>query len=504
MVSLGRLRAKLSHFNSNSLQLRLTVGVALVSALGLGSVVSWFSWRMERELLVAHEDNVAFVGERLPEHIEMYQEVYPFPDAVQRSLERMTERGVQLWIANERGDVTWHSTPTPVNAQDMPALLSPEQPWPVTPGRPQVAEINGRYWVACAMPLSVGQQSLGTVYIAEDINANHLLFARLIRNLGIAGVVSVTAMTVLLTLYVRRSLAPLQEMCDVVDRVSAEQLHAGLVQLEDAPSEVQHLAQAYDRMLVRLSESWEQQRQFISNASHELRTPLAIVSGYLQSTLRRGGNLTDMQKEALLVAAAETDRTVQLLGDLLTLARADNGHMHFQFERIDLDSFLNSVIAMVKQGSTREIHLDLHARGLTVRADRDKLKQALMNLLDNALKYSEAGEPVILSLTVDSTQGTQACIQVCDRGRGIPLADQARIFERFYRVDEARARSMGGTGLGLAIVKTLIEGMDGAVTVASKPDEGSTFTVTLPAQQASARAFVGKKQNKNSIITVTA
>jgi len=501
MVSLGRLRAKIAHFNSNSLQLRLTVGVALVSALGLGSVVSWFSWRMEDEFLAAHRDSFAEVVDQVPEYITMYGEVYPSrDDAIQRSLERMTEKyGVHLWIADDEGRVPWHSAPEPTSTLE-PPLLSPEQPWPVTPGRPRVAEINGRYWVVCAESLTADQEVLGKIHVAEDINANHLLFARLIRNLGIASALSVTVMTVLLTLYVRRSLAPLQEMCDVVDRVSAEQLHAGLVQFEDAPSEVQHLAQAYDRMLVRLSESWEQQRQFISNASHELRTPLAIVSGYLQCTIRRGGNLTDMQKEALITAATETDRTVQLLGDLLTLARADNGHMHYQFERIDLDSFLNSVVAMVKQGSTREIHLDLQVRGLTVRADRDKLKQALMNLIDNAVKYSEADEPVVLSLMAEAAQ---AYIQVSDRGRGIPLADQTRVFERFYRVDEARARSMGGTGLGLAIVKTLIEGMGGSVGVISTPHEGSTFTVTLPAPQSSDR-LLASKQHQNSAITVVA
>ena len=500
MVSLGKLRARIARFNGNSLQLRLTIGVALVSALGLGGVVSWFSWRMERELLAAHRANVEYVLNWVPEHITMYEEVYPQEDAVQRSIERMTERGVHVWIADDRGEVHWHSKPIPVDAQEMSALLQPHQPWPVQPGPPQVAEINGRYWVVCAAPLEVGSQTLGTIYVAEDINSNRLLFSRLIRNLGLASVLSVTAMTAILTLYVRRSLAPLQEMCEIVERVSAEQLHEGLVGLENAPSEVQHLAQAYDRMLVRLSESWEQQRQFISNASHELRTPLAIVSGYLQSTIRRGGNLTDMQREALVTAASEADRTVQLLGDLLTLARADNGHMHFQFERIDLDSFLSSIVAMVQQGSARDIHLDLQARGLAVRADRDRLKQALLNLLDNAVKYSEAGKPITLNL---SAEAGCVCIQVCDSGRGIPLADQTRIFERFYRVDEARARSMGGTGLGLAIVKTLVEGMGGSVAVASKPNEGSTFTVTLAAQPSNARALAGSQKN-NKVIAVTA
>ena len=111
--------------------------------------------------------------------------------------------------------------------------------------------------------------------------------------------------------------------------------------------------------------------------------------------------------------------------------------------------------------------------------DRDRLKQVLINLIDNAVKYSDFDQPI--ELIVDHAQ-QQAIVQVCDQGVGIPLQDQSRIFERFYRVDEARARSAGGHGLGLAIVKTLVEGMGGSITVRSKLDEGSVFTLVLPTQ----------------------
>jgi signal transduction histidine kinase len=110
-------------------------------------------------------------------------------------------------------------------------------------------------------------------------------------------------------------------------------------------------------------------------------------------------------------------------------------------------------------------------------ADRDRLKQVLINLVDNAVKYSESTATVELKL---AQQPHQTLIQVCDHGIGIPLPDQSRIFERFYRVDSARSRLTGGHGLGLAIVKTLVESMGGRITVRSKPGEGSIFTITLP------------------------
>ena len=131
---------------------------------------------------------------------------------------------------------------------------------------------------------------------------------------------------------------------------------------------------------------------------------------------------------------------------------------------------------MAEQYSNRAIAVEEPVGLIEVKAQRDRLKQVLLNLIDNAVKYSDPSTPVTLTL---DRQGDRAIIQVCDRGQGIPLPQQARIFERFYRVDEARSRSTGGTGLGLSIVKTLVEGMGGSVSVRSKLGEGSVFTVTL-------------------------
>ena len=228
--------------------------------------------------------------------------------------------------------------------------------------------------------------------------------------------------------------------------------------------------------LSRLSAAWEQQRQFVSNVSHELRTPLTLVDGYLQSLLRRGVNLTEAQREALEVASDEAKRTIRLLQDLLNLARADSGHLYFHFESFVVNDLVAEVVGMAEQFSNRTIAIE-GTLPIQVRADRDSLKQVLINLIDNAMKYSEPN--TLICVRLEQT-ATQAIIQVSDRGFGINLQQQNRIFERFYRVDEARSRLSGGSGLGLAIVKTLVEGMGGSVTVRSRPGEGSIFTVTLP------------------------
>ena len=215
---------------------------------------------------------------------------------------------------------------------------------------------------------------------------------------------------------------------------------------------------------------------------------MTIVSGYLESTLRRGSNLTLPQREALEIAFNEAQRTILLLQDLLELARADSGQIHFYLEPVVLNKLVKEVVEMAKQFSDRQIILkiaknenkkqdDLRDENyIEVIADANRVKQVLLNLIDNAVKYSDVGSPLTVAL---SKIGDWGIIEVRDRGRGIPLSQQARIFDRFYRIDEARNRATGGVGLGLSIVKSLVEGMGGSVKVRSKLNEGSVFTVVL-------------------------
>ena len=163
--------------------------------------------------------------------------------------------------------------------------------------------------------------------------------------------------------------------------------------------------------------------------------------------------------------------------DLLDLARADAGYLHIQIESLMLNDLVIEVATMAMQYRSRIITLEAAHKQILVKADCRRLKQVLLNLIDNAVKYSDPHFAIALVLDL---KAEQALIHVCDRGLGIPLTQQHLIFERFYRVDEARNRSTGGCGLGLSIVKTLVDSMGGSVTVRSTLGEGSTFTVTLP------------------------
>ncbi|MFP4253151.1 MAG: sensor histidine kinase [Halothece sp.] len=468
-----KIKARFQVWNPRSLRFRLTLAITTVSVVGMGGLAIWLGLTMQRILISAHKDNVLYLAERLPQDVEIYEEMFSQPEAIQRAVENLSRDNIFIWVEDSQEKIIART-----------GGLNTPQPLPVSPDTTNfpfpgitLSEVNGRYWVLCASPLVVNGDSIGDLYLVQDIHAEQVMFLHVMRNLAVATVIAIAGISVAGGIYVARSLLPLRRICQLTESISADHLGETRIELNRAPTEVQQLAQRFDEMLMRLHTAWEQQRQFVSNVSHELRTPLTIVSGYLQSVQRRGKNLNEPQQEALAIATSEADRTIQLLEDLLTLARVDNGQMQFQLETISLNAFIDQIIELSQQYHDRAINYHARAEELKIYADSNRLKQVILNLLDNAIKYSEPEDPVTIML---ERKQKLAVLSVRDRGIGIPFAQQTRIFERFYRVDEARSRTTGGTGLGLSIVKTLVEGMGGNIKVSSRLAEGTTFTMTFP------------------------
>ena len=468
-----KIKARFQTWNPRSLRFRLTLAITAVSVVGMGGLAIWLGVTMQRILISAHKDNVLYIDERLPQDVEIYKEMFSQPEAIQKAIDNLSRDRVVMWVEDEEEDIIARTggVDTP-----QPLPVSPETTNFPFPGV-TLSQVDGRYWILCASPLTVNGERIGNLYIVQDIHAEQVMFLHVMRNLAVATVIAIAGISIAGGIYVARSLLPLRRICQLTESISADQLGETRIALNRAPTEVQQLAERFDEMLTRLYTAWEQQRQFVSNVSHELRTPLTIVSGYLQSVQRRGKNLSEPQQEALAIASNEADRTIQLLEDLLTLARVDNGQMQFQLETISLDSFIEQIMELSQQCHDRAIHYHPPTEEIKICADSNRLKQVILNLLDNAMKYSEPEQPVTITL---ERKKKLALLSVRDRGIGIPLAQQTRIFERFYRVDDARSRSTGGTGLGLSIVKTLVEGMGGNINVSSRPGEGTTFTLTFP------------------------
>ena len=458
----------------SSLQARLTVGVVVVSAFALGSVAWWTGWRMQQILVDARKRNIRYVAERFGRAVEHYSQGKPAANGLQPAIDSLSAEDVFLWVKANDGQTIALSMVLEGRTDERGALLDRISLQPVMP---KVYVAGDRHYVLCSGVLEVKGTDLGLLYVAQDITSDREMLIAVWRGLALASILALVAIAPVTATFVGKSLAPLQYLRELADALAKGERQRAELSLDAAPKEVRELARACEAMMLKISQNCEQHRQFVGNVSHELRTPLTIVRGYLQSTLRRSQNLTESQKEALGIAAGEAERTVQLLQDLLDLARADGGHFHFHVEPIALNDTISEVATMARQYGNRRVTALEEIDNVWVRADLQRLKQVLLNLVDNAVKYSDAEQPVELSAVKNDSWGI---IEVRDRGVGIPLAQQARIFDRFYRADEARSHTTGGTGLGLSIVKTLVEGMGGQVSVRSKVREGSTFIVALP------------------------
>jgi heavy metal sensor kinase len=455
------------HLDPASLQFRLTLEISLLSILGLSSVAAWTSWKMQQLLITTHTQQVEYIATRFPRDVELYSDMLPVAEGLQKTIDNVSVSGLAIWFKSTDGTMTLAKSIGVTNE----LMSSGEMPL-----KPQVYQVGDRYMILYRGDVTVKNKPLGKVYMAQDITAEQHQLIAAIQGLTAVCILATLATILAIAMRIRRSLQPLQEMSRMAGAISAADLNNAQLQLHNTPTEVKELAQTFNMMLSRLGDAWEQQRQFIGNISHELRTPLTVVSGYLQSLLRRSNNLNDYQREALETAGAEANRTIKLLQDLLDLARADSGYSRYHLEPILLNDLVSEVADLTGELGDRSIRVDAK-ENVEAMVDRDRLKQVIINLLDNAIKYSEAAQPIDLIVErIDK----QAVIRVRDRGIGIPLQDLSRIFERFYRVDEDRARTTGGYGLGLAIAKTLVEGMGGKIMVRSTFGEGSEFTLIFP------------------------
>jgi heavy metal sensor kinase len=292
-----------------------------------------------------------------------------------------------------------------------------------------------------------------------------------------------------------RALAPIDQITRTAQRISAENL-GGRIGLHSSNDEVGRLALTFDAMLARLEAAFERQRRFTADASHELRTPLTAILGQIDVALERPRE-AESYRNTLTTIREQAQRLARLVGDLLFLARTDAQQTPLVVEPLDLAPLLQAVVAEVEplaaaRGQTIELAL-IHQR---VDGSEDQLIRLLMNLLDNAIRYTPPGGRITISC---SSERGESIIRVSDSGPGIAPEHLPRLFDRFYRVDRARSRAQGGSGLGLAIAQNIAQAHGGRIDVESVLAQGSTFTVSLPSASQPAR-----RQERSVLITLDA
>jgi heavy metal sensor kinase len=276
----------------------------------------------------------------------------------------------------------------------------------------------------------------------------------------------------------QRALAPLQEMARRAEQITSERLSDRLP-VPEVDDELTHLARVFNNLLARLEQSFEQLRRFTSDASHELRTPLTSIRSVGEVALQKNGS-RDEYRDTIGSMLEEVNRLTVLVDSLLTISRADAGRIELHptvFSAMDLAREAAGLFEVLIEEKRQRITVG-GDENATVTADRIFLRQALVNILHNAVKYSPAGGAI--SVCVQREPAGRVRLEVIDSGPGIAPEHAKRIFDRFYRVEESRSRDTGGAGLGLAIAQWAVREHGGEIEVVPAPQSGCIFQISLP------------------------
>lgn len=435
----------------SSVRLRITlvasVFVLLVTAVGSVAIVAMIAHSISHSLVDSAREDAAAI------HAQLRDGVSP----AEAATTGRNDVVVQLLDASGR-----------VVASDRPERLT--VPLRTTPGVSEstaVAGLKDTYTLVARR--STGTGSVALIIVGRSTEQRDETRAETAGILAVTVPLVVLALGAVLWLSVGRALRPVEEMREEADRITAAPLRRRLP-VPPGGDEIPRLARTLNEMLDRIDEGQRLQRQFVSDASHELRSPLAVIrqaAEVARAYPERVGP-TGLADDVL----AESERLEQLVGALLLLARLEGDAG--TDDVVDLDDVVLAEIARLH--ARAGITVDAHRVGAgRTRGSAVLLGQVVRNLLDNACRHARTS--VTVALTED---GDQVELEVCDDGPGVPAADRDRVFERFVRLDDARARDEGGSGLGLAIVRRIVDSGGGTVEVGDTPSGGARFTVRLP------------------------
>jgi len=328
-----------------------------------------------------------------------------------------------------------------------------------------------------SVPLQLGEHVVGVIQVASRRNEVDAALRVLFTVLTVAVLLGILLGGLLVGWATRRSLAPLDDATQTALRITrADDLSSRIPYHGPPNDEIGQLVLAFNRTLERLEALFDAQRRFVADVSHELRTPLTVIKGNVDLMRRIG----ELDAEALDSIEAEIDRLTRMVNDLLTLARAESGRLPLNLQRTDLDALVLDVVGQIGV-LAKEKGVRLRLGGFdqaAVCGDPDRLKQVLVNIIGNAVKYTPPEGDVTVSLEKDDAH---VWVHVTDTGPGIPQEDLPHIFERFYRAEKSRTRADAkGFGLGLSIAYWITRNHGGDITVESTLGEGTTFHIMLP------------------------
>jgi len=314
------------------------------------------------------------------------------------------------------------------------------------------------------------------VQVAQNMKKEYTFLKILLSLLAIADMFGILFSLFAGYLLSRRMLKPIDKMTKAANEIGLSGLTERL-EIPPADDELSRLAKTFNEMLDRIKATFEKQGRFVADASHELRTPVSIIQGYIGMMDRWGKQDEKVLQESIDAIKKETLSMTVMIERLLFLARGDNGSQLLQKATFSIDDLIQEVSVESSMLTTGHNFSCQGTHGLELFADRRMIKQMLRALLNNSIKFTPTGGRVTLLYKENKKS---IVFSILDTGIGIPEEEQEQIFERFYRVDKARARETGGSGLGLSIVKWIVEVHKGEINIVSSVENGTSVEVTLP------------------------
>ncbi|MDN6730749.1 MAG: HAMP domain-containing histidine kinase [Atopostipes suicloacalis] len=381
----------------------------------------------------------------------------------------LTKGGIIVKIYNNQSDLVYETEKT-----DLQFKASEQR---------EVSEISGPAGTALSMVEPVQSKYhgnlLGYVQIVQTLKGYHEMTDDITYSIIIIGLGALIFSSIIGWLLINSFVKPITQLTSAMESIQ-DNLESD-VRLDEGTknNELSKLARTYNNMVDLMQGNITSQRQFVEDVSHELRTPVAIVEGHLKMLNRWGKDDPEVLEESIEASLTETQRMKSLVQEMLDLSRVQEIDVHYKHEQTNIISLIEQLVGnfrMLYPDFTFTIDEDFKG-ALSVYMYRNHLEQVLVNVLDNAVKYSVDRKEIHISLSV-SNDWVNLSIQ--DFGSGMENEDLEKIFNRFYRVDKARSREKGGTGLGLPIVKELVEGYGGEVKVTSVIDQGTIFNIKLP------------------------
>jgi signal transduction histidine kinase len=488
-----------------SLRLRLTLTYLAVILLGMGlaAPLAWLS--VEQLYLNTQKANLLAQAQLVAATLQ----TEPLPAAAAAPYSQMSNvlPGIHTRIIDEQGaaiiDLQGIAAAGPEAVLALPELaqntarnVSPDE----LLSRPEIVQaLSGepatairrlaqpghpRVLYAAAPVLSAGDQVVQVVYIASPLPDTSLAALPAATRWQLIGAVAlaIIAATAAGGWLARRISQPLTDLAGAAHAVAAGDLSQRVPE-DKSITDLRDLGRAFNRMTANLAQADQLKTAFVADASHELRTPLTAIKGFIETLQDGAVDDLEVRDHFLASIAAETERLIRLVNDLLLLTRADAKALNLRRQLLDLETLARTRLEyLAPLAARRQVRLRLIASGspASVLADPDRVAQILDNLLENAIRHSYPDHEVTIIITPGPE--TVACA-VADTGSGIPAQYQPYVFERFYRADAARSRPLGNSGLGLAIAQALVLAQQGQISLQSSEGQGTTVTFTLPCPQ---------------------